>query len=230
MMGLNEIVKLRDDALRSLDESHDYYAHTEAAWRLVQGMVRQGRTFTIRNHVTGKSVGEKEFSGLAQGYVTGYLASATFQHFVSLFELFIFNFLRAWLSEYPRQLAGKKLQFQVVLDATDRNEIISSVVEKELFEVAHGRVADWFEYLDKLVHLGCPTKDQVQRLAEIKASRDVLVHNNGIVNSIYIAKSMGLARFDDGAVLELPERYHRESWQLIKDVVRDIANAAVKKK
>ncbi|MBN2293747.1 MAG: hypothetical protein JXM70_15070 [Pirellulales bacterium] len=64
---------------------------------------------------------------------------------------------------------------------------------------------------------------------EIKASRDILVHNNEIVNSLYVDKSMGRARFSEGDKLELPESYHRESWQLIKQVVTDIADAAVNK-
>ena len=229
MAFIDEITQLRDDCLSSLDRSHDYYAHTKSAWRLVQEMVRQGRKFTIRNRETGRTVDETEFSGLAQVYVTGYLASATFQHFVSLFEQFLFGFLRAWLTAYPRSLSGHQLQFRTVLDAADKGDIIAAVVEKEVLELAYNRVADWFSYLDKIVHLGCPTPDQIERLAEIKASRDILVHSNGIANSIYVDKSLGRARFVDGDSLELPEHYHRESWQLIKQVVSDISDAGIDK-
>lgn len=229
MALIDEITQLRDACLSSLDASHNYYAHTKSAWRLVQQMVRQGHKVTIRNQATGDTVDETDLSGLAQDYVTGYLASATFQHFVSLFERFVFDFLRVWLTEYPGSLSGNQLQFRTVLDAADKNEIVTAVVQKEVLGLAYKRVADWFAYLEKIAQLGCPTQDQIHRLAEIKASRDVLVHNNGIANSIYVDKSMGQARFADGDTLELPEHYHRESWQLIKQVVSDVAEAGINK-
>jgi len=103
------------------------------------------------------------------------------------------------------------------------------MVQKEVHGLAYQRVADWFVHLEKLTKLGCPARDQIECLAEIKASRDLLVHNNGIANAIYIDKSMGRARFADGDKLELPEHYHRESWELIKRVVTSVADAAINK-
>jgi hypothetical protein len=161
--------------------------------------------------------------------VTGYLMSATFQDFVSHSERFTFEFLRAWLTEYPRSLSGNELKFRTVLDATDKDEIIADVVEKEILGLAYKRVADWFAYLEHKAQLGCPTQDQIREIAEIKAARDVLVHNNGVANAIYIGKSMGRARFADGEKLTLTERYHRASWKLMKQVVTDVANAGINK-
>ena len=74
MALIDEIVQLRNDSLSSLDAGHNYYAHTKSAWRLVQQMVRQGHKVTVRNQATGNIVDETELSGLAQQYVTGYLA------------------------------------------------------------------------------------------------------------------------------------------------------------
>jgi len=229
MALIDEIVRIRDDCLSSVDASHDYYAHTQGAWRLVQQMVRQGHKVTFRNQATGNTVDETELSDLAHEYVAGYLTRATFQHFVSLFERFVFDLLCAWLTEYPGSLSGNQLDFRTVLDAADKREIVTAVVQKEVLGLGYKRLADWFAYLEKIAQLGCPAQDQIRRLAEIKASRDVLVHNNGIANSIYVDKSMEHARFADGDVLELPEHYHRGSWELIRQVVSDIADAAINK-
>jgi hypothetical protein len=229
MAIVDDIGRLRDDCLSRLDESHNYHAYTSGVWRVMQHVVRRGDRFTIRNQTTGDRVDETELSGLAQSYVTKYLASATFQHFVSFFERFIVNFLQRWLTEYPGSLSGNKLSFRSVLNAADKHEIVAIVVQKELHEITYKRVADWFGYLEKKAKLGCPNQDQIERLAEIKASRDVLVHNNGIANSVYIEKAMGRDRFSDGGSLELPEPYLSESWQLIKDVVTDVANAGIAK-
>jgi hypothetical protein len=223
----DKITQLRDDTIASLDAGHNYHVHTEIAWRLVQRMVRQGDAFTIRNQATGNSVDETELSNLAQGYISGYLSSATFQHFVSVFERFVSDLLRLWLTEYPGSLAGNQLKFRTVLDCADKDAIVAAVVDKEVHGLSYQRLAEWFDYLEKIAKLGCPSQDQIERLAEVKASRDVLVHNNGIVNVIYLDKSMGRARFSNGDRLELTEHYHRDSWQLIKQVVTEVANAAI---
>lgn len=57
----------------------------------------------------------------------------------------------------------------------------------------------------------------------------MLVHNKGIANAVYVSKSKGWARFSDADKLEIPEHYHRESWQLTKQVISDVADAAIKK-
>jgi hypothetical protein len=121
---------------------------------------------------------------MSHNYVTGYLASATFQDFVALFERFIFDFLTAWLAAYPASLSGNQLKFRTVLEAADRNEIVAAVVRKEVQDLAYQRVADWFAYVERIAQLDCPSQDVIERLAEIKASRDVLVHNRGIANAI----------------------------------------------
>lgn len=217
------------DSLAALNASHNYYAYTKFAWRLVQREGRRGPEFSIRNRATGSAVGGKELSGLAQQYMTEYLAPATFQHFVSLFEDFIFDVLRAWLIHYPESLSKKELRLQVVLNAADKAEIVRAVIDKELLGLAYDPIVEWFKYLDKIARLGCPNRNQIERLAEIKASRDVLIHNKGIANAIYIDKSLGRARCRNGEVLDIPEDYHRESWQLIKQVISDVADAAIAK-
>lgn len=224
-----KLIQIRKDILLSLDASHNYYAHTKSAWRLVQQIVLRGHEVSIRNLATGHTVEGTELPGLAQEYVTGHLMSATFQDFVSHFERFTFEFLHAWLTEYPRNLSGNALKFQTVLDATDKNEIIANVVEKEIVGLAYKRVADWFAYLEKKASIGYPTQNQIKEIAEIKAARDVLVHNNGIANATYINKSMELARFAEGEQIILTENYHRESWELIKQIIEDVTNAGINK-
>jgi len=62
-------------------------------------------------------------------------------------------------------------------------------------------------------------------LSSLDASHDYYVHTK----NVWVDKSKGCARFADGDKLELPEHYHRDSWQLIRQVVTDVANAAINK-
>jgi hypothetical protein len=232
-----QIGDLADRISADLNAGHDYFEHTKVAWRLVQRLAdRPGHPIRIRNTDTGTVVGAAELAALAQTYLTGYLAESVFQHYVSLFEDFVFGLIGSWLSAYPNSLrgkdkdeddkTGKSISLSIVLDAPDKDAIIRTVVARELDKLKYKRVAEWFVYLNRRVKLSLPTDDQIKKLAEIKASRDILVHNRGIINDTYLDKAGGLARFEVGAALEIQEPYLRDSWRLIHQVVRDLAAAA----
>jgi len=103
------------------------------------------------------------------------------------------------------------------------------VVSRELLSIAYKRPVDWFEYLNGRVDLGCPSPDQIKDLAEIKASRDLLIHNRGIVNRAYLNKAGDRARFTDGDRLNIPEPYLLGSLILIQDVISRMAASAITK-
>ena len=229
-MALSDDIRaLRDRALADPNSIHDYYMDTRFAWRTVRRVVAAGSAFTIKNTVTGTVSTQRDLAVRSRGYVSGQLAEATFQQFISTFESFFFDLVRLWLMAYPRSLLGKKVDFKEVLDAPDKDAIALLVVNKELNEVLYERPAGWFAYLEEKVKLGCPTVDEIDRIAEVKASRDVLVHNRGIAGKAYESKAGKLARFTDRQRIDIPERYHREAWELIRKVVTDVSNAAMAK-
>ena len=225
----DDVRELAGRSLAALDAGHDYFTFTKRAWRLLQNEIIAGRTLKFRNVSTGTDATEQEILRRSRHYTKTYLISSTFQHFVSLFEDFFFDLLRHWLIAYPGSLSKKQLEFGTVLKAADKGVIVANVVDRELNELKYERLADWFAYLERLTKLGCPTADEILQLAEIKASRDILVHNKGVTNFTYIEKSGNRARFKDGDPLELPEGYHRASWDIIKKVIGDVADAVVLK-
>ena len=225
----DDLRALRDQALADLNAAHDYYTDTKAAWRIVQKVVEAGTTFSIRNATTGSVTTQADIAAKARGYVAGQLAEATFQQFLSVFENFFFDLLRLWLLAYPQSLLGKKVDFKAILEATDKDAIVLHAVNKELNEVLYERPTGWFEYLGGKVKLGCPTPVEIEQIAEAKASRDVLVHGRGLVGKSYEAKAGKLARYRAGERLDIPEPYHRQTWELIRTVITDVSNAAIAK-
>lgn len=83
--------------------------------------------------------------------------------------------------------------------------------------------------MEEKAKLGCPTPDEIERIAEAKASRDVLVHSRGIAGKTYESKAGRLARYKDGQRIDIPEHYHRDTWELVRKVITDISNAAIAK-
>ena len=175
-------------ALAALDDAHDYYTHTKRAWGLIREVVREGRKFTFVNSQTKTRMDHRAILTRSRLYVQENLASATFQSFVSIFEDFFFDLLRLWLAAYPGSMSKKQLEFSTVVNAPDIATVVLAVVDRELNEIKYERVADWFAYLERLAKLGVPTGEEIERLAEIKAGRDILVHNKGVVNATYLSK------------------------------------------
>ncbi len=225
----DDIRALRDRAVGDLNAAYDYYTDTKIAWRIVHKLIEAGHTVTIRNLVTGTVTTQADLSGKARGYVAGQLAEATFQQFVSTIENFFFDLLRLWLLTYPQSLRGKQVDFKTVLEAPDKAAITLHVVNRELNEIMYERPSEWFAYLEGRAKLGCPAAEEIGRIAEAKATRDVLVHNRGVASTIYESKAGKLARYKAGEKIELPEYYHRETWQLIRKVVADVSDAAASK-
>jgi len=185
----NDIRTLRDRVETDLKVAHDYYMDTKFAWSMVDNAVAVGERFTIRNITTGTVTTQADLATKLGGYIAEQLTEATFQQFISIFENFFFDLLRLWLMAFPQSLVGKKVDFKAVLDAPDKDAITLLAVNKEPNELQYERPAAWFAYLEDRVKLGCPTADEIDRIAEAKASRDVLIHNRGVVNKTYESKA-----------------------------------------
>jgi hypothetical protein len=157
------------------------------------------------------------------------LAEATFQQFIAIFESFLFDLLRVWLTAYPQNLFGRKLDVRVVVEASDKDSVLRVAVEKEVNDVLYDRPAEWFQYTKKLVNISVPTAAEIDRIAEAKTTRDVLIHNRGIVGRVYLDKAGTLARYAVGQRLDIPSDYHRNTWELLCKIVTDVADAAAAK-
>ena len=223
----DKIRSLRDRVMADFNAVHDYYTDTKTAWSIVGEAIVAGRTFTIRNAVTGTETTQISLVSKSSGYVAKELAEATFQQFISIFESCVFDLLHLWLMAYPQNLISKKVDYKVILDAPDKDAITTHVVSREVNEITYERPSSWFSYLEDKAKLGCPTVDEIEMIAEAKATRDVLVHNRAVANRIYELKAGKFARYKDGQPIDIPDPYHHLIWELLRKVVDDVSNAAI---
>jgi hypothetical protein len=105
--------------------------------------------------------------------------------------------------------------------------LFSGVIRTQLNELRYEHLREWFTAANKAVKLDCPAEDEIDALAEIKAARDILEHNAGVVNGTYRRKAGKKARYEVGDHVELDDAYHLDSWKLIKKVVGAVTSAAV---
>ena len=220
---------LRDRVLAELIAVHDYYADALTAWLLVREVVQAGATFSNLNGTTGTVTTQTDLAARALKYAEVQLAQATFPQFIAIFESFFLDLLRLWLLAYPQTLGSRKVDFKDILDAPDKDALALLVVNKEINELLYQRPRDWFAYLESRGKLGCPTPDEIDHFAEAKASRDLFIHNRGVANKIYEYKAGKLARYQIGEIIDIPEQYHRETWELLRKLVADLSDAALAK-
>ncbi len=133
---------------------------------------------------------------------------------ISKFEAYLFEVLRIIISAYPKKLTlnikGVEIQRDIPLDlllnANNLSEVIDQVIERRLNEVSYASPKEYLEYLGKIISIDI-TDSAFLDYIEIKATRDLLIHNSGVVNEIYLSKSGSQKRGDIGQMILIDTEY-----------------------
>jgi|GEM_PF-658771 len=240
-----EVGELADRILNQLDEARDFYLHTRQAWRVVQQLAHEGRPVGIVDTASNLEIPVTGLESLAQRYVTIHLAESVFRGLSGLLEDWICGMARLWLRAYPKQLdtasneaadrprSQRREEIQVplseILSAPDITAILNDVIERVVRGLAYRRPDQWFRFIDNRVNLGCPDEDQRAALCEMKAARDVLEHNRGLVGQDYLEKAGTAARFAVGDPMQIDEPYLLDRFALLRNVIESMSAAAIRR-
>lgn len=231
MSAASDVQKLLDRTNRDFDDWNDFFEHTKAVWRGFQIWVSAGNQMRATTG-TGKALTEKDLAGLFQYYLTDFIGPVVLQRFIAAFEIFVFDLLRILLKNKPGKLGTKTFSLGKLFVKGDIATIVEGIldeaIDKELNEVRYKKPKEWFEYLEEVQKLGCPSSPEIEQIAEMKATRDVIEHNSGKVNRVYLVKSGGKARFKEGEFVEVDDPYLLDSWKLVKKICQDMSAAVIK--
>jgi hypothetical protein len=90
----------------------------------------------------------------------------------------------------------KKVDVDLILSSESIEEVIEDLIDKELIGIFYASPEKQFQYLQRIV--GVDVDESIEYLfskwKEYKAARDLIVHNHGVINDIYISKSGEHAR------------------------------------
>lgn len=221
------ILDLSVRSLRACDALMEYCQRSDEVWHSLHVTVAQGHPSRVLDPTTGVEVTAQGLATMATKYRAAYLLPLAVQQLTSLFESFFFDFLKAILVNNPLQLAQRKqIEVGLALSAPDRAALIELIAERELNEIKYRKPREWFEFLEKLVRLGCPTADEMDSLAEMKACRDVLAHNAGIVNTVYMDKAGVKTRWALNNLIMIDPFHFHEYWTLTRKIIHDLSSAA----
>jgi hypothetical protein len=237
-----DIRGLADRVLQHVDEVREFYVHSRQAWRLVQQLARKGRPVGIVTLATQRHLPTEELESPVQKYVTVRLAEATFRELSSLLEDWILGLIRPWLTAYPEDIDlnfdpatgqrrdKKQEEVQIPLSRPlhlrDFSAILGGLIEHLVRDLTYERPEKWFRYIESRIRLGCPDATQQAKPYEMKAARDCMEHNQGVINRDYLNKAGTAARYDEGALAQIDEPYLMECFTSLRDIVVATAGAA----
>lgn len=144
---------------------------------------------------------DTELKAIFDRYVGRSLHETFLVSAVSQFENFLVDVLSLVFHEYPKSITRKvpdvpacnTIPVDVILDASSREEAIDEMIERHLTSVMYGKPEGYLRYISELCGIDV-TDDVFQDYIEIKATRDLLVHNDSEVNHMYLSKAGKKAR------------------------------------
>jgi hypothetical protein len=233
----DDIRGLADQVLDQVDEAREFYVHSRQAWRLVQKLAVKGQPVGIVDLATKRHLSPGELKSRTQKYVSVQLAESMLRVLSTLLEDWILGLIRLWLTTYPEDMdqnfdpatgqrrSKKQEEVQVplsrLLHLRDCTAIFGGLIERVVRDFTYERPDKWFRYLDSRLSLGCPDATQRAKLYEMKAARDCLEHNRGMINRDYLNKAGIAARYAEGDFVQIDEPslmvasrcYGRSSWR-----------------
>lgn len=204
-----------------MEEISEFRAFTQLSYLTFEEMVKGGLKRIATLGPSGRSYDQDAIVKKLESYESGFLPQLSFQHAVTVFESWLFDILRHLLANRNRLNKKRKIEISEIIACNTMEELIAGVIEAELNEIKYKKPTEWFDYLRAFVGITAPTQNQIDSISEIKASRDILVHNDGFVNPIYLSKAGSFARGIDGGKLSFDHQYVFDSWQCLNTVIKE---------
>lgn len=177
-----------------------------------------------------KHVDTNNFESTFEELEKNYLATSCIEKLVSIYENFLFDVMKEIYIAYPQKLSSQKqIPISQVLEAVSKEELIYITIARELNEVKYESLSNWHSKISNLFAIDPINEDLTKEVVEIKSTRDLLVHNNGIINNIYLSKTKEKARGEIGETISCEGDYFKDSWGIVVKLMTEIKESILKK-
>ncbi len=145
-------------------------------------------------------------------------ASNTLIMLIIRFEEFISNFITSIFLMFPdKYLNNKCVCFSEIEDLVTE-EIKEIIVIREVESIMHQSYTEWFKLFESHKMAFDQCKEEMSLLKEIYARRNILVHNSGRVNNIYL-KNVPDSKYKLGDLLSVDKKYLEMAFAAIKTLI-----------
>lgn len=175
-----------------------------------------------------RTVSRRHPNDLKSRIINKDIFNSAFVSIVAAVEDYLSKIMSLILKADPQRLkctiSGVKMDEQIsIIDFIDKDKdtIIESVISSRLERLFYASPQKQLEYLDRAIGITVDD-DTWKKWIEIKARRDIWIHNGGIVNEIYIEKAKDAALCTYGQEATITLQYFQNTVALTKHMIGSI--------
>ncbi len=133
---------------------------------------------------------------------------------VTILEAALSDFLREVILTYPQKIGKKRdIKSNMVLSCTSIEELHLKIVDEIVHKLSFASPKDFAEECKSFFSINMLECPAFHKYLEIKATRDIYIHNLGVANEKYIVKADSHARVKSGQRLPVNIAYFLESYE-----------------
>jgi hypothetical protein len=226
------IASLQNALVREMNDFHIFLSQADSVLREARAPLVSSKHMKDRRYYvpsTGRAKFAERTDQELKSIYDRFLSTGLYESFlvaaISSFESFLLKVLRETISEYPGKLsisvpgvnACKTASVTAVFEAANLKEAQEAIIEEHLSGVMYAQPKAYIEYVKKVIGIEADDK-AFHAFLEIKATRDLLVHNGGTVNSVYLAKAGKMARGELDQKLRVDRKYFEKCLAVLKRI------------
>lgn len=132
---------------------------------------------------------------------------------VTIIECLLNDLLFEVILKCPEKIDKKQIEVKRILKANSFEELKRDIIYSVVNELSYRSPQEYAREFEKYAFINLLECPAYQRYIEVKATRDVLIHNKGIANRIYVSKSGMFARVNSGVEMPVDDIYFMESYE-----------------
>lgn len=133
---------------------------------------------------------------------------------VTIIEAMFGDVVRSIVLKFPQKLGAKRsITMQAVLESKSIEEVHIRASDALLNELAYKSPQEFAEALNALLSINLLECPAFHKYMELKATRDIYIHNRGVANEIYLRKAGTHARVTAQQPLPVNIQYFLESYE-----------------
>jgi hypothetical protein len=237
-----KIYALQNKIVRALNDAHIFLEQAQPLLLDARTRYEVSKSKTDRKYfvpsIAERKVAKRTDKELKEIY-EWYTSTGLFESFLvtslSQFEAFLADILITFLDHYPQRItesvqgipACAGVSAKDLMAAQNKEELVRRVLADHVSNVFRQRPNQYMAYLSKL--LSVKDDPSFSDYYEVAATRDLVVHNNGKVNTLYLEKAGDKARGALGEKLAVDKEYFSSVLAKLKKVSGAIKRDVEKK-
>lgn len=143
-------------------------------------------------------------------------------------ETILVDFLKIILINYPGKIGDYAISIKNLVNHS-KEEVIENVINEYLNKLMYESPKEYFNKIFDIFSINPIDNETIQKFIEIKARRDIGIHNNWLTNSVYLKKTDRLF-FKKENVLAIPdEKYLEYAYDIMNTLISYIHDELIKK-